>query len=275
MNAKISCLPVSLYSEFFAGERTIPQWSRQAQQIGLDCVDINALFLREKSDDEIAQIRQQLTVPVLMVSAYSDFTLPSDTARAEALETAAADIRRASAIGAKYIRLTAGQAYPGEQDSVACRRVYDCFGKCVDIAKREGVEILLENHSKPGAWQYVDYNFNMERFLALWDTLKELPIHINFDTANSYALTDWKRLLNAVSGRIATVHINDLASVEPLAFSLVGSGIVPLEEMLDAVHATGFNGHLCIEEAAFMGWEGIEKAAAFTIDLAKKYGFGK
>lgn len=275
MNAKISCLPVSLYSEFFAGERTIPQWSQQAQQLGLDCVDINALFLREKSEDEIAQIRQQLTVPVLMVSAYSDFTLPSDEKRAEALETAAADIRRAAAIGAKYIRLTAGQAYPGEPDSVACRRVYDCFAKCVDIAAREGVEILLENHSKPGAWQYVDYNFNMERFLALWDTLKELPIHINFDTANAYALKDWKRILNAVSGRIATVHINDLASVEPLAFSLVGSGIVPLEEMLDAVYATGFTGHLCIEEAAFRGWDGIRDAAAFTIDLAKKYGFGK
>ena len=76
MNAKISCLPVSLYSEFFAGERTIPQWSRQAQELGLDAVDINALFLREKSDEEIAQIRKELTLPVLMVSAYSDFTLP-------------------------------------------------------------------------------------------------------------------------------------------------------------------------------------------------------
>ena len=187
--------------------------------------------------------------------------------------TAIADIRNAAAIGAKYIRLTAGQAYPGQSDQEMCARVRACFEKCLPFAQECGVEILLENHSKPGAWQYVDYNFDMERFLMLWDSLKDLPIHINFDTANACALGDWRRILNAVSGRIATVHINDLASVEPLAFTLVGSGIVPMEEVLDAVYATGFSGHLCIEEAAFRGWEGIEQAAAYTIQLAKKYGF--
>lgn len=275
MQAKISCLPVSLYSEFFAGERTIPQWSRQAQKLGLDSVDINALFIREKSVEEIAQIRQQLTIPVLMVSAYSDFTLPDAEARAEAVEIAKADIRRAAAIGAKYIRLTAGQAYPNQPDEEMCRRVYDCFRLCVETAKEYGVEILLENHSKPGAWQYIDYNFHMEHFLQLWDVLKELPIHVNFDTANAYALHDWKRILNAVSGRIATVHINDLKSIEPLAFCLAGDGIVPMEEMLDAIYATGFCGDICLEEAAFLGWEGIEKAVANTLELCRKRGFDK
>ena len=141
------------------------------------------------------------------------------------------------------------------------------------VAQAAGVGILLENHSKPGAWQYPDYNFHMERFLMLWEKLKDLPIHINFDTANSFALGDWKRILDAVAGRIATVHLNDLASVEPLAFTLVGDGIVPMEQMLDAVYATGFAGDLCIEEAAFRGFEGIELAAAYTKNLAKKYGF--
>lgn len=275
MQAKISCLPVSLYSEFFAGERTIPQWSEQAQKLGLDSVDINALFIREKSEEEIDQIRQQLTIPILMVSAYSDFTLPDATARAEAVEIAKADIRRAAAIGAKYIRLTAGQDYPDQSDEEMCRRVYDCFKICVETAKECGVEILLENHSKPGAWQYIDYNFHMEHFLQLWDVLKELPISVNFDTANAYALHDWKRILNAVSGRIATVHINDLKSIEPLAFCLAGDGIVPMEEMLDAIYATGFCGDICLEEAAFLGWEGIEKAVANTLELCRKHGFDK
>ena len=120
MQANISCLPVSLYSEFFAGERTILQWSQQAKELGLDTVDINALFIREKSEEELAQIRQQLAIPVLMVSAYSDFTLPDPQARAEAVEVAKADIRRAAAIGAKYIRLTAGQAYPDQDDEEMC-----------------------------------------------------------------------------------------------------------------------------------------------------------
>jgi len=275
VNAKISCLPVSLYQEFFSGQRTIAQWSQQGQSLGLDAVDINALFLRDKSLEEIAAIRQQLAVPVLMVSAYSDFTLPDDTLRADALATALSDIRKAAAIGAEFIRLTAGQAYPGEEDAQMIRRVYDCFCVCAEAAAAQGVKILLENHSKPGAWQYPDYNFHMEHFLSLWEALKELPIYINFDTANAYALRDWERILRAVAGRIATIHLNDLGSLEPLTFAQVGTGIVPLEEILDAVFATGFRGHLCLEEAAFRGWEGVADAVKYTINLSKQYGYGQ
>lgn len=270
MQGKISCLPVSLYKEFFAGERTIPQWSAQAQKLGLDCVDINALFIRDLPLEEIAGIKAQLTVPVLMVSAYSDFTHPDEAARKAVLQTALEDMDRAAAIGAKYIRLTAGQAYPDQDDRDMCSRVYECFAVCVQKAQQLGLQILLENHSKPGAWQYPDYNFDMERFLLLWEKLKSLPISINFDTANAWALGDWRRILSAVAGRIATVHINDLACVQPLTFCLAGAGTVPMEQMLRAVYATGFRGDICLEEAAFLGWEGIEKAVAYTLALTQK-----
>lgn len=271
MQGKVSCLPVSLYKEFFSGERTIPQWSAQAAQLGLDCVDINALFLRNMSLEEIAGIRAQLTVPVLMVSAYSDFTQPDPGIRKTILETALEDMERAAAVGAKYIRLTAGQAYPGQEDGKVCGRVYECFAVCTDKAKALGLQILLENHSKPGAWEYPDYNFHLERFLKLWEVLKDLPVQINFDTANAWALGDWKRILDAVAGRIATVHINDLVSVEPLTFCLAGAGTVPIEKILDGVYATGFSGDICLEEASFLGWAGLEKATVYTLALAKKY----
>ena len=120
-----------------------------------------------------------------------------------------------------------------------------------------------------------NFRLRAKHFLQLWERLRSLPIHINFDTANAYALKDWKRILNAVAGRIATVHINDLASVEPLAFCLAGDGIVPMEEILNAVYATGFRGDICLEEAAFQGWDGIERAVAYTLDLCRKYGFDK
>lgn len=271
MQGKISCLPVSLYPDFYAGKITIPQWSEKAAKLGLDCVDINALFIREKTIPEIAQIRQQLCVPVLMVSAYSDFTHPDDAARREILQTALEDMERAKAIGAKYIRLTAGQAYPDQPDEAVCNRVYDCFAVCARKAEDLGITILLENHSKPGAWQYPDYNFDLERFLLLWQRLKKLPISVNFDTANGWALQDWGKILSAVSGRIATVHINDLSCVKPLIFCMAGAGTVPVDTMLDAIYATGFRGDICLEEAAFLGWEGLEKAVAYTLALVKNH----
>lgn len=270
MQKKISCLPVSLYQAFFAGDITVPQWSERAARMGLQFVDINALFIREKSMEQIGRIRKELTVPVLMISAYSDFTHPEEEGRKLALQTAMEDMERACAIGAKYIRLTAGQAWPDQPEEEMCRRVYDCFKVCGQRAKELGLTVLLENHSKPGAWQYPDYNFDTERFLRLWEQLKTLPVSINFDTANAYALGDWQRILSAVSGRIATVHINDLTSVEPLDFCLAGTGVVPMETMLEAIYATGFQGEICLEEAAFQGWDGIEKAVVYTQALVNK-----
>jgi len=270
MQTKISCLPVSLFHEFFSGTKTIAQWSAQAVELGLDSVDVHALFMREKTLAEVEQIRKELTLPVWMVSTYSDFTNPSAAKREEAQAVAEEDMRRAAAIGARYIRLTAGQAYPGGRDEDTVRWVYEGYARCAEMSQKYGVEILLENHARPGAWEYPDFNFHMERFLALWDALKELPVSVNFDTANAWALRDWKRILEAVKGRIATIHLNDLASAEPLKFALVGEGIVPLQELVQAVTDTGFDGYICIEEAGCRGWAGMKKAAAFTRDLVEK-----
>ena len=270
MKTKLSCLPVSLYPEFYGGTRTVPQWSAQGSMLGLDAVDINALFLKDKTEAEIGQIRAELEIPVFMVSAYSDFTHPSRETRQEVLNTALADIRAAQQIGASWIRLTAGQAHPGETDADMIDRAYAGFAVCAEAAEKAGVGILLENHSQPGAWKYPDFDFHLERFAALWDRLRELPVSVNFDTANAYALGDWKAILNGAAGRIATVHLNDLSSVSPLGFARIGGGIVPLEEMLRAVYATGFSGAVCIEEAGFRGWEGVEKAAAYAKELLRK-----
>ncbi len=270
MKTKLSCLPVSLYPEFYDGTRTVPQWAAEAKALGLDMVDINALFLKGKTHREIEQIRSELEVPVFMVSAYSDFTHPSWEGRQEAIETALYDIWAAQHIGASWIRLTAGQAYPGESDAEMIERAYAGFAACAEEAEKAGVGILLENHSQPGAWKYPDLDFHLERFAALWDRLKALPVSINFDTANAYALQDWKAILACVAGRIATVHLNDLSSVTPLRFARIGEGIVPLEEMLRAVYDTGFAGAVCIEEAGFQDVSGVAAAAVFAKDLLQK-----
>lgn len=269
MEKTISCLPVSLYKEFFEGRLTIPEWSKKAKEFGLSSIDINALFIREKSEEDIAAICRELSVPVLMVSAYSDFTHPDESERKKVIETAKADMKRAAAIGAKYIRLTAGQHHPDADEGEMLAWVKEGFGACAETSRETGVTILLENHSQPGAWAYPDYVFDTERFLKTWDALSELPIGVNFDTANAYALGDWKRLLAAVAGRIETVHLNDLTAVDPLGFALVGAGIVPLSDMMDAINQTGFCGAVCIEEASFTGWDGISRAADFAKELCQ------
>jgi len=270
MITKLSCLPVSLYSKFFDRSLSIQTWSNRAKKLGLDAIDINALFLKDMSEEEIKQIRSELALPVFMVSAYSDFTNPSAEKREQILHTAIQDMYNSSAIGAEYIRLTIGQHHPDCDDSLQLSYARECFEKCSEISRETGLKILLENHSKPGAWDYPDYVFDIDRFIAAVNVLEDLPVAINFDTANAYALGDWKKVLNAVAGKIDTIHINDLKSVSPLAFELAGNGIVPIPEIVSAVLDTGFNGGVSLEEASFLDWYGIARGIDYTKCLFDK-----
>lgn len=264
---KISCLPVSLYPKFSSGLLDIPAWSVMAADIGLDAIDISAMFFNDLDYSQLSYIRKALKLPVLMVSAYSDFTNPKAELRGLAIKTAVKHIESAGALGASYVRLTAGQCYPDFDEAEVINNVYECFEECVPAAERNDITIVFENHSKPGSWQYPDFNFCIGRFSLLWDKLKMLPVEVNFDTANAFALGDWKTIFDKVSDRIATVHLNDLSSVDPLTFTCVGEGIVPIKDMMRVLINNGYGGPLCIEEASFRDAEGIACAVENTKKL--------
>ena len=267
---KLSCLPVSLFQSFFDGSVNLPLWSEQAGQLGLDCVDINIRCLKDLPVSAVEKMAETLPVPVLMVTTYSDFTNPDPVCREQAVELAKHHIAMTAALKGRYLRLTAGQAYPGLSEGAVINGVYDCFAACLPAAEEAGVRLLIENHSKPGAWQYDDFDFHLQRMIRLWEKLRELPIGVNYDTANGFALQDWKQLLEVFRGRIETVHVNDLVSVQPLKFCCVGDGIVPIGEQLAALYADGFRGEICIEEAGMEGLAGIGRSVAHTKQLLQQ-----
>ena len=260
----VSCLPVSLFQDFFCGNLTLEQWAEFAETIGLDYIDINRRCLMDSSIDEVEKKAADLRLPVMMVTTYSDFSAPEASARATAIEAAKKDILITGALGGKYIRLTAGQHYPRQDENEAIDYIYDGFEACIPTAEFAGVRILLENHSKPGAWQYDDFDFHFARMVKLWEKMKELPIGVNYDTANGFALDNWLALMEMFGTRIETIHMNDLASISPLQFACVGEGIVPLEEQMKALYTMGFRGPVCIEEAAMEGKNGVIRAVQNT-----------
>ena len=267
---KLSCLPVSLFSEFYDKKTDLPIWSSQAAQIGLDYIDINIRCLLGMDTENAAALSETLTVPVMMVTTYSDFTNPDVAAMNTAVEQAKQDIRVSASLQAKYLRLTAGQAHPGQDDTAMIDRIYRCFEACIPVAEEAGIGLLIENHSKPGAWQYDDFDFHFERMVKLWERLQDLPIGVNYDTANAFALHRWQELLDVFRGRIETVHVNDLISVDPLKFVCIGDGIVPLQKQLDVIFASGFQGAICIEEAGMEGLDGIGRSVRHTRRLLEQ-----
>ena len=266
----VSCLPVSLFQDFFRGELSLEQWAEFAAETGLDYIDINRRCLMDLPIDEVEKKAAGLRLPVMMVTTYSDFTAPDAADCAAAIEAAKKDILITGALGGKYIRLTAGQHYPQQDEDEAIGYIYEGFAACIPTAESVGVRILLENHSKPGAWQYDDFDFHFERMAKLWEKMKELPIGVNYDTANGFALDRWQTLMKMFGERIDTIHMNDLASIKPLQFACVGEGIVPLEEQVRALYTMGFRGPVCIEEAAMEGKSGVIRAVQNTKAILKK-----
>lgn len=257
---KFSCLPLSLYDDIYSGRLSVTGLSYLAAYMGYDGIDINEYFVRDFTCGDITSLREKLSVPVVSMCAYSDFTNSDPFIIKGEVARAVENIKKAACIGASYIRLTAGPAYEYCDSSNTIESIYSCFSRCAEAAEKNGVRILLENHLQALSWDHPDYDFDYDRMILLWDRLKSLPIAVNFDTANAYALGNWQGLLSVLLDSIESIHINDIASMEPFRCSVAGEGIVCIEDMLKIIFDNGFTGWITIEEAGFEGAEGMARA---------------
>ncbi|MGN0671717.1 MAG: sugar phosphate isomerase/epimerase family protein [Anaerovoracaceae bacterium] len=260
MSIKFSCLPLSIYDEFYSGRYSIEEWASDACDFGYDAVDINEYFMKDMTYEELRKLRDKLRVPVQTVCAYPDFTVPDDKRREQILQDAYITIEKAGAIGAKCVRLTAGQYYPGEDEESTIDHVYECFKKCIEYGKIVGVEMMMENHLKALSFDNVDFVFDDRRLEALWEKIKDLEIGINYDVMNAFLLKDWRKALDMFTGRIKAVHLNDLESEEPFKCCLIGEGKVCIDEMVDILIERGFDGYVSVEECSGNGLLGIKEA---------------
>ena len=259
-----SCLPVSIFSEIISGRMSIGEWAAAAKEMGMDMSDISILFVPQRTPKALAEIRRQLReadMGIAMMTTYPDFTQPDALMREREIAHAISDIAVAAELGAKFIRLTAGQVHDELTDDDGVKQVADAFARCCEFAGRWGVRLLIENHSKPGAWDNPDFDFNTERFLKLAAALKGLPVGINFDTANTYALgDDALATFEAVYDQVESIHINDIADCANLRFVGIGDGTAPVSEILCAARRRGFDGLLSIEEVGQEGLTGIRRS---------------
>ena len=259
-----SCLPVSLFKDIISGKMTVEDWVTGAKKMGFDAVDLSILFIKDRTPMGIKKIREQLYrggLPVAMITCYPDFTQPDEKLREFELMHVFSDMAAAAALGAKYLRITAGQVYENINEEKTYKSIITCFESCIKKAEQFGVELLLENHSKPGAWERPDFDFNTSRFLKLVELTEHLPLWINFDTANTYAFgDDAPKVFEKVYNRVRSIHVNDIRDVTKLEFTGIGEGTAPIKEIFRIAKAHNFDGLLSIEEVGNQGMDGIERS---------------
>lgn len=263
---KLSCLPVSFFNDIVQGRMSVAQWARMGAEVGLDAIDLSILFIPGRSLDKAAEICRQVEASgmrVTMLTTYPDFTHPDPGRRATELEQEIEAVRLAVALGAQFIRVTAGQAHPETGIREGIGWAVDGLSRLVDRAGNLGVRLVYENHAKPGAWEYTDFSQPPEIFLEILSRVPP-PLDVNFDTGNATAFaSDPAALLDRVIERVATVHASDTRARGQLEHVLLGTGATPFPALFKRLKASGWDGWICMEEASNRGRQGVEQAAAY------------
>lgn len=268
---KVSCLPVSLFSDINSGKMSLEEWVSAAPELGLDGVDFSMMFFKNHTATYIKETQEMLDrhgVPVIMSTTYPDFTHPDKTQRERELIYFQNDIALCAQLGVKYIRVLAGQAHPetGLKDGI--RWAIDGIRRSCDTADKFGIRMLYEDHSKPGAWEYVDFSYPPEIFLEILDGVWDTSVGVNFDTGNIDAYGgDSLEILKQVLPKVETIHVTDMAEHGKFSPVLIGTGVTPNSACFKYLKEQGWDKWLCIEEASFTGLEGIRKATANTRKL--------
>lgn len=268
ISMKLSCLPVSYFKNIISGDLTIGQWAREASKLGLDAIDLSIIFLRQLDAARLKNIRKEIEdagIQVAVVTTYPDFTHPDEDERKQQLFQMKTDISTSAFLGAKMVRITAGQGHPGIPVEKGIEWAADGLLSSKEAANHNGIRLLFENHSKPGVWEYFDFSHPTEIFLRIAERISDSEIKLLFDTANTLAYGDDPlELLEKVIKKIECVHIADISekgSLEPVE---IGTGIVPIREILKRLKQTGYEGWLSIEEASGLGSSGIMNAVNFV-----------
>lgn len=263
----LSCLPVSFFADIIAGRMTVGEWARLGAEVGLDAIDLSILFVPDRSPAGVAALRRDIEaagIGVVMVTSYPDFTHPDPAQRERELVLEQEVFRVAAGLGAQYVRVTDGQAHPetGRAEGVAWAA--EGLSRLVESVRDMGVIPVFENHAKPGAWQYTDFSQSPDVFLEVFERTADVGLAINFDTGNaaSYA-DDPVALLDQLMPRVLTVHAADTAVKGELRHVLLGTGVTPFAEMFRHLIRAGWDGWICMEEAAYQGRAGVEQAARF------------
>lgn len=268
---KISCLPVSLFGEICSGKMSLGGWARAAREIGFDGIDLSLLMLTSHTETYIRQVKRELAeggLPVVMATAYPDFTHPDPRQRQREADYLARDIALCDELGIPYLRVLAGQAHEGMGLEEGVTLAVEYLRQADAAAGKYAVQLLYENHAKPGAWSAVDFSFPIDIFLRVFRQLQDTRIRLNFDIGNIVAQgLEPLEVLEQVIDRVETVHISDMARYGRFEPVEIGAGASPIEPVLRRLKEYGFDGWLCIEEASGHGLEGIANAWRYVHNL--------
>jgi sugar phosphate isomerase/epimerase len=264
---KLSCLPVSFFADIIEDRMSVFEWAQMGASLGLDAVDLSILFVKDRTPQKLQALRaevESIGMRIAMVTSYPDFTHPDAAQRKKELRLEQEVVQVAAALGAELVRVTAGQAHPETSRECGTEWAIQGLRSLVASTHGSGVTLVYENHAKPGAWVYTDFSQPPEIFLEIVRGTQDTGLGINFDTGNAATFAeDPVSLLKQVIHRVVSIHASDSSQRGELKHTLLGTGITPYPELFAELKKAGWDGWICLEEASYQGYTGVQTAVEF------------
>jgi sugar phosphate isomerase/epimerase len=150
-----------------------------AAELPLDAVELTSYYWAEQTDEYAEKLKAHAARKKLDVSGVpigNNFCV-SDPAKLKAqLDTAKAWVARAGKVGAKTVRIFAGNLEKGDTLEAAQKRVVAAIEELAVVAEKAGVMLALENHGGITA--------TPEQLLALVKPVTSKQVGVNIDTGN-------------------------------------------------------------------------------------------
>jgi sugar phosphate isomerase/epimerase len=150
-----------------------------AADLPLDAVELTSYYWAETTDAYADKLRRHADAKKRAVSGVpvgNSFTAADDARRKDEVRKTKEWIERAGKVGAKTVRIFAGNLEKGDTLEVAQKRVVAAIEECLPTAEKAGVQLALENHGGITA--------TPDQLLALVKPIRSRWLGVNVDTGN-------------------------------------------------------------------------------------------
>ena len=150
-----------------------------AATLPLDAVELTSYYWAETTDAYLDKLKAHAAAKKLAISGVpvgNTFTLKDDAKRKDEVRKVKEWTERAAKLGAKTVRIFAGNLEKGETLADAQKRVVDAMNECCEVAEKLGVYLALENHG--------GITDTAEHLLELVKPVKSPALGVNIDTGN-------------------------------------------------------------------------------------------
>ncbi len=158
---------------------TLFDFIEHAAELPLDAVELTSYYFAETTDAYLDKVRAHADKKKLAISGVpvgNNFCVKDDAKRKVQIDLVKAWTERAAKLGAKTVRIFAGNLEKGETLEMAQSRVIAAMEECLEVAAKHNILLALENHGGITATPV--------QLLALVKPIKSPNLGVNIDTGN-------------------------------------------------------------------------------------------